>query len=760
LETTVAHELESMDIRKVRPLKGGVAFFGSLEQAYRACLWLRSASRVLLVLLRCSAKDAASLYAGAQTIDWSLHLNPDLTFAVSARGTNTELKNTQFTALKVKDALCDDLVKKFGSRPDVRQHRPDVQLEVAVRQDKASLYLDLSGEPLHRRGYRTQGEQGAAPLKENLAAGILLKSGWLGTVTSQKNRIEEEQQATRQREILLDPLCGSGTFLHEAAMIAADMAPGLLREYWGFSGWLGHQEETWNELLEEARVRLEKGRANMPRLIGLDTDEAVLDLAQQQAERAGFGDRILFRHASVEQARRVVETALSEDSKKGEIIELGKTARQGMVVTNPPYAERMMSENDLPLLYRKMRQGLQGLPAEWTAHLITPDTSIDMHLGLSPYETETLYNGKIEATLRHYHLSDFASNTLQINRPQDGIPVSVSVLDKGAGQFAARLRKVDKERRKWAKREGISCYRVYDADLPDYAFAIDRYEGIQGSTHEVYTCVAEYKAPKEIDPEKVQRRHFDAMNIIPVVMDIDENNVISKVRERAKGGGQYREAGDDLETRVLVKEQGLTFEVDLRGYLDTGLFLDHRLTRDLIRKKAEGKDFLNLFAYTGTATVYAAAGGAHSTTTIDMSNTYLSWFKRNMSLNGFTGSEHRAERADVLAWLKKEKMSGARYDLIFVDPPTFSNSKKMEVASWSVQRDHVDLLKDVVSLLRPKGEVLFSCNLRSFKPDVDGLSASGISIEDITEKTIPEDFKRSKRIHRCYAVYRKYRQST
>ena len=799
LEKTTALELESLGVRGTRPLKGGVAFFGTLKQAYKACLWLRSASRVLLVLDRCSAKDAVALYDGVKAINWQLHLNPALTFAVRARGINSELKNTQFTALKVKDALCDHLMGRFGARPSVRQNRPDVQLEVAVRLNKASLYLDLSGEPLHRRGYRTQGIQSEAPLKENLAAGILLKSGWAASLTPLKQRADrcsngqsQERQARQKengwgktREILLDPLCGSGTLLHEAAMIAADMAPGLLREYWGFFGWLGHQEETWSQLLAEARMRLEKGKAHMPLLIGLDTDKSVLSLALEQAKKAGFEGCMSLHHASVEDARQVVEAVLA--SSKGGAIPI-----RGMVVSNPPYAERMLSESDLPLLYGKIRQGLEKLPAEWTAHLITSDATIDMHLGASPYETELLYNGKIEASLRHYRLSDLGATAIQINRAPDGVLVSVPVLDKSSEQFAARLKKVAKERKKWAKREGVSCYRVYDADLPDYAFAIDTYKGVRGSIHEEYVCVAEYKAPKEIDPEKAQRRCFDAMTIVPVVMGLEADKLVSKLRERAKGGGQYRAPGEAVNTPMVVEEQGLSFEVDLSGYLDTGLFLDHRLTRALIRQTAQGKDFLNLFAYTGTASVYAAAGGAKSTTTVDLSNTYLSWAKKNMQLNGFTGNEHQMVRADVLAWLGqevgrvkgrsassnkvegkgqgrgkgegasvnasknkgegKDTGEGARYDLIFVDPPTFSNSKKMNAASWSVQRDHVELLKDVVLLLRPQGKVLFSCNLRSFKPNSKELAACGIAIEDITEKTIPEDFKRSKRIHRCYLV--------
>ncbi len=791
LEKTTASELSGMGIKKSRPLKGGVAFFGTLEQAYRACLWLRSASRVLLVLSRFSATDASALYEGARAFNWLLHMTPHTTFAIHARGVNTQLKNTQYIAQKVKDALCDSLVEQCGKRPDVQQKRPDVQFEVALRQDKATLYIDLSGEPLHRRGYRTQGEQGKAPIKENLAAGVLLNSGW-----GSRSTIKESSSSN---DLLCDPLCGSGTFVIEGAMIAADMAPGLLRDYWGFLGWRGHQEEAWIKLLNEAQKRLEIGRVRMPYLIGSDTDKGVIALALQSARRAGLSDCIYFGDAGVADVQDTVQTAVGvladrqerkaeqtqrqgreveQKQRQGREVESvqhqargDETVRQegsrsetmvlpsqGMVITNPPYAERLMNESELPLLYEQIRRGLSGLPSSWSVHIITSDPSIDIHLGMTPYASEILYNGKIETALRHYRPGDANAYSVEVTRSQDGTTVTIPTAEKGSEQFAARFKKVAKERKKWAKREGITCYRIYDADLPDYAVAIDRYEGKpgdekeSGASGEVYTCITEYRAPKEIDPLKAQRRLQDVLAIAPAVMGIDNNKVIAKVRKRAKGGGQYQDKGEAAHTKMIVKEGGHSLEVDVSGYLDTGLFLDHRITRGLVEVKAQGKDFLNLFAYTGTATVYAAAGGARSTTSVDLSNTYCSWAERNMKLNGFTDNRYKTVRADVLDWLKQARTQGDTYDLIFVDPPTFSNSKMMGEVSWSVQRDHVELLKAVTALLRPGGEILFSCNLRTFKLDYSRLLAAGIGAEDITQETIPEDFARNKKIHVCYVV--------
>ena len=321
-------------------------------------------------------------------------------------------------------------------------------------------------------------------------------------------------------------------------------------------------------------------------------------------------------------------------------------------------------------------------------------------------------------------------------------------------QFAARLRKVFKERRKWAARAGVSCYRVYDADLPDFALAIDWYTGAGDARGNDYLHIAEYAPPASVDAGRAARRFADALAIAPIVCGVRPDHVFAKRRVRDKGGSQYRNAAGRA-YRTCVEEGGFRFEVDLSGRLDTGLFLDHRMTREFLREKADGARFLNLFGYTGTATVYAAAGGAVSTTTVDLSANYLEWARRNMAANGFTGPEHAFERADVLKWVTQARRSGARFDLAFVDPPTFSNSKAMGRKTWDVQRDHVELLIGVVHLLSEDGLAVFSCNLRSFKPDVEKLARYGVDIQDVSIESIPHDFARTPKIHKCYHVRRK-----
>ncbi len=285
-----------------------------------------------------------------------------------------------------------------------------------------------------------------------------------------------------------------------------------------------------------------------------------------------------------------------------------------------------------------------------------------------------------------------------------------TALTPGAEMFANRLRKNLKQLGKWAERENICCYRLYDADMPEYALAIDLYQGAARWAH-----VQEYAAPKSIDPDKASERLKEALSAIPGVLDIPAEQIFLKVRQRQKGSAQYERLAERGEFHE-VQEDGLKLLVNFTDYLDTGLFLDHRLTRRMLRELAKDKRFLNLFGYTGTATVHAAVG-ARATTTVDMSRTYLDWARRNLALNGFEGQQHELIQADVLVWLEEE--AERRYDLIFLDPPTFSTSKRMQ-DTLDVQRDHVALIRAAARLLSPDGTLIFSTNFRRFRLDRDG----------------------------------------
>ncbi|MCL1799684.1 MAG: bifunctional 23S rRNA (guanine(2069)-N(7))-methyltransferase RlmK/23S rRNA (guanine(2445)-N(2))-methyltransferase RlmL [Eggerthellaceae bacterium] len=796
LEALLASELKRLGISRIRPLSGGVVFFCGLEGAYRACLWSRVASRVLLVLGRFDAQDAEALYRGVQSIDWERHIAPGATLAVTALGTNDALRNTQFTAVKTKDAVCDQLRAARGARPDVQVPRPDVSIVVSLRgagasaagaaaagagaaasgagraakaekqakSAKASISIDLSGEPLHRRGYREQGKQAAAPLKEALAAGIVLDSGWEALVfgaagaaampakadaagaaampakadaadVADKADAPRPADAKAQPDLaFLDPMCGSGTLVIEAAMVAADMAPGIARDYWGFNGWAGHDRGLWESLIDEADQRLARGLGQMPRILGCDIDPEAVALSKANARRAGLAGH--------------VEFFVHDVARLGELVGGLPT---GLIVTNPPYGERLSSPQELPKLYASLARGLDGLPPGWRLSVITPDESIDRALGYKPFAKTELYNGPLKAALRHYRIDEADRSAVLLTGAASSQPLSVAVLEQNSAQFAARLKKVAALRRKWARRAGVSSYRVYDADLPDYAVAIDYFEGVGPSAGKAYLTITEYAPPKTVDEDRAKRRFGDVLALAPRVLGVPEAQVFAKQRVRDKGGGQYRDQQGSA-YHACIGEGGYRFELDFGARLDTGIFLDHRLTRQLVGDRATGTRFLNLFAYTGTASVYAAGGGAKTTTTVDLSQTYLAWARRNMGLNGFTGDEHRFVRADVAEWLDAQAEADVAFDLVFADPPTFSNSKAMGDATWSVQRDHVALLARIARVLAPGGTAVFSCNLKNFKPDIPALREKGIKLTDITPQTIPEDFKRSPKIHHCYIM--------
>ena len=332
----------------------------------------------------------------------------------------------------------------------------------------------------------------------------------------------------------------------------------------------------------------------------------------------------------------------------------------------------------------------------------------------------------------------------QTMRPLSGADdLSPTSNPAGVEMFANRLRKNVRHLGKWARREGVTCYRIYDADLPEYALAIDLYEG--------WAHVQEYAAPLTVDPARAENRLRDALEAIPQVLGIPAEHVVLKVRRKQKGLAQYERRATTGDVQI-VHEGGLRFRVNLTDYLDTGIFLDHRPIRALIRGLAAGRRFLNLFAYTGTATVYAAAGGADTTTTVDMSSVYLDWARQNMALNGFAeGPAHRFVRADCLAWLATPRPE--RYGLIFLDPPTFSNSKRMGERTFDVQRDHAHLIRAAAGLLARDGVLVFSNNFRHFTMNRPALAH--LTIEDISANTIPQDFQRNPRIHACWKIVRR-----
>jgi 23S rRNA (guanine2445-N2)-methyltransferase / 23S rRNA (guanine2069-N7)-methyltransferase len=411
-----------------------------------------------------------------------------------------------------------------------------------------------------------------------------------------------------------------------------------------------------------------------------------------------------------------------------------RTDPPGLVIVNPPYGERLGTPTELVHLYTVLGERLRHEFAGWHAAVFTADAPLGKRLGLRARRKYEMFNGALPCTLLLFDIPTAAAQA------SVAAPVRPA-LSEGAAMFANRLRKNLRHWSKWAKREGIECYRVYDADLPDYACAIDVY-GDQVN-------VQEYQAPKTIDPDKARLRRDEVLVVVPEVFGIPPKQVHYRLRQRQRGKEQYQKLGARSSFHE-VREGPVRCLVNLAEYLDTGLFLDHRLTRQLVGRLANGRRVLNLFCYTGTATLHAALGGAVSTTSVDMSQRYLDWAAENLALNGLDTKRHRLIRTDVLAWLEKER---GEYDLIFLDPPTFSNSKRME-DDFDVLRDHVELITVTMARLAPGGILIFSNNHQRFKLDAAGLSErlGPLDIEDLTKATLPEDFARSPRIHRCYKI--------
>ncbi|NEX21098.1 bifunctional 23S rRNA (guanine(2069)-N(7))-methyltransferase RlmK/23S rRNA (guanine(2445)-N(2))-methyltransferase RlmL [Thiorhodococcus mannitoliphagus] len=698
----LAEELSRLGMAEATETRGGARFAGSLEDGYRACLWSRIASRILLPIAQLPVSDPDELYAIANDIHWEDHLTPDQTFAIQFDGNLAGINNRQFAVLKVKDAIADRFQSRMGRRPNVDIRNPDFRVHVYGQQGQAGISIDLSGNSLHERGYRDQGS--AAPLKENLAAAILMRSGW--------------PEIAAEGGALLDPMCGSGTLVIEGALLAADIAPGLLRERFGFHGWSQHDEQVWQRLLSEARIRRDAGIRRLGSMRGYDVNPNAVRASLHHLERAGLAGLAHFERRELADCRP------------------GKAEDEGLVVVNPPYGERLGANEDLPALYGRLGAVIKERFVGWSAAVFTADPELGKFMGLRAVKLNSLYNGPIECRLLNFKVEPrfFVSN-----HPR---PLPPEERSEGALMLANRLTKNLKALSKWQRKEHIQCLRVYDADLPEYALAIDVYGGEKRWVH-----VQEYAAPPSVDPKKARHRLREALGLIPEVLEVPGEQVFLKVRRQQKGRAQYERLAETGNFRQ-VEEYGHKFLVNFEDYLDTGLFLDHREIRRLIGALAKGKRFLNLFGYTGTATVHAAKGGAASTTTVDMSRTYLEWAARNLSINGVQDPEHELIHADCVRWI--EMMNGRRrYDLIFMDPPSFSTSKRM-YGTLDIQRDHVALIKSAVRLLEPDGMMIFSNNLRRFRIDTDGLAP--LNVVDIGADTLPRDFARNPRIHSCWMI--------
>lgn len=707
VEYLLADEMQGFGLELLRNAPAGVWVQGDLQAGYRACLWSRLANRVILNLGEVDATSGDRLYEGVRDIDWSEHLAVSGRFKVAFVGQNDAIRNTQYGAQRVKDAVVDRLRLEDGTRPSIDTDNPDVIISARLHRGILQVGIDLGGDSLHKRGYRT--EKGAAPLKENLAAALLLRSGW--------------PEISAAGGDFVDPMCGSGTLLIEAALMAVDEAPGLRRQQFGFSRWQGHQPELWQRLLHEANERAELGRAACKsRFYGYDQDASVVATAQRNVHRAGLTDTVTVSCRSLDEFAR-------EPSWRD----------QGLVLTNPPYGERLSERKHLAELYQRLGEQVKANLPGWRLGVFTGAPGVGHAIGLRSYKQYKLFNGKLPAQLLLFQVDE--ANVTVAREPSAPGHVAPKVSNTArANMFSNRLRKNRKTLGQWARKQGIECYRLYDADMPEFALAIDIYGD---RVH-----VQEYAPPKTVDARSARERLAEALAVIPTALDIPSDAMVCKQRQRQSGVSQY-EKQDVSGDFFTVHEYGCKLKVNLRDYLDTGLFLDHRPVRHWIQKNADGKRFLNLFCYTGVASVHAAVGGAVSSLSLDMSKTYVKWAQENLALNHMDTGAHRVEQADCIEWLATGSALSEQFDLIFMDPPTFSNSARME-GVLDIQRDHRQLVEQAMARLSPDGLLIFSNNFRRFRLD-DALIAQ-FQVEDISSATIDRDFQRNPRIHRCWHI--------
>ena len=713
IEGLLADELTALGAEPGKTTVAGVYFSADQATAYRVCLWSRLANRVILLLAReAMIETAEQVRDVVARISWSQHLAPGKTLAVDFHGRSDHIRHTRFGAQTVKDGVVDALQLAGQERPNVDTKTPDLRIYAHLHRANLSLGIDLSGESLHRRGYRR--DVGHAPLKENLAAALLVRAGW--------------PERAKAGEPLIDPLCGAGTLLIEAALMAADQAPNLNRERFGFHGWAGHQEAVWSELKREAEARASIGRKRCKtELMGFDQSPAALTAAKSNAMRAGIPALITLHGQSLAQLTRP-ETL---------------TAEQGLLITNPPYGERLGELPELVQLYAQLGEKAKALFPGWTLAMFTGNPDLGHRLGLRAHKQYALKNGALDAKLLLMEIGSVRPAPQQSGEPSEvGVAPQASstakpAVSENAQMFANRLAKNQKRLKKWLKQSGETCYRIYDADMPEYALAVDRYGD---RVH-----VQEYAAPSSVNPAQAQKRLFDALEVLPEALGVDPSKIYVKRRERQTGAAQYqkREASGE---RFEVQEGSARLWVNLRDYLDTGLFLDHRPVRRMLGEMASGKRFLNLFCYTATATVQAALGGASDSVSVDMSNTYLEWARDNFALNKLDPRLHRVVRDDCFRWLET---ANAQFDLIFMDPPTFSNSKKMR-DTLDVQRDHPRLVELAMARLAPGGTLVFSNNQRRFK--LDEALSERYAVEEVTTRTFDPDFQRRTNLHHVFLL--------
>ncbi|WGV12109.1 bifunctional 23S rRNA (guanine(2069)-N(7))-methyltransferase RlmK/23S rRNA (guanine(2445)-N(2))-methyltransferase RlmL [Psychrobacter maritimus] len=739
LEAPLQTELTSFGIASEIKSTGRLAVTGTLRDLYTICLWSRVASRVLMLIKRKNINTeydvAEQLYGLAKSVDWTEQFKLEQTFAIRLSVDKRVAVSQQFAMLRIKDAIADTFNEVYDSRPNVDSKNPDFSVFATVNDKQAELYLDLSGTSLHRRGYRVAMTE--APLKENLAAALLYSAGW-----HKKN----EQGNAPLYNALIDPMCGSGTFIIEALLMHCDYAVGIDKaaNQFGFYQWQHHDDALWQQMIDDAQTRFRDALAitneqpdTLPLILGFDADSGAILATEKNLIAAGLQDLLPLldlETRALDQLSSVLKPLVDD----------GRLSNP-LVITNPPYGERLGDEEMIKPLYHALGLILQdsfaGIDIDPMVGILAANVEQVDILPIKEPKTLRCHNGAITVYFRYGTLiagqtgnlvSRFEKREIEVEEGQD---------------FINRLQKNLAKLKKLAKKDTVSNLRVYNADLPDFKVAVDLYGD--------YVHVQEYAPPKTIPPETAKKRFNLALMGIREVFGINREQIFIKTRARQSGNDQYSKQGN-TEKRgkfYVAREDGAYFYVNFTDYLDTGLFIDHRNMRARIKDNSRNKSVLNLFAYTCTASVHAALAGAKKVTSVDLSQNYLDWGKQNFVLNGLDVSRNKYQfvAADIFEWIKDNT---EQFDIIFIDPPTFSNSKKFQ-GTFDVQRDHSALINRAMNRLTSDGVLYFSNNFTRF--ELDEQLTERYDIVDITQKTIGFDFDVKKPIHQSFEI--RHRQS-
>lgn len=694
LELLLKQELLDLGAIEAKEGLAGVHFEADAKNVMRMLMWTRLANRLYLKLDSQICANKKDLYNSISAIEWHRLCNDiPSTLTIKFNGTNDELKNSHFSSQVCKDAICDQMYEEFGKRPKMVKKDAHLMVYARLKHKQLDIYQDVTGHSLHQRGYREQNT--LAPLKENLAAAILMRAKW--------------PELSKQGYNLIDPMCGSGTLLTEGWQMACDLAPNLQMKSHALFSWKHFDSHHWTQLMIEAEGRAEAGlEAFRGQLIGVDHHKDSIALANENLERVQHNKRISFQYQTLDKFKI--------------------PPRNNLVVCNPPYGVRLQKNHlsSWQQLSTWLEQKAQGAQAA----VLTPDASKGWLLGFRENHVYALMNGALPIQLRLFEIN----KANKLSAPKD----QLFVLPASAQMLANRLKKNLSKLTPWAERNGVEAFRVYDADIPEYSFAIDKYRN--------HINIQEYQAPKTIAESKAKVHLEQAMLAVQSVLQPVTDKIHLKTRQKQKQNDQYNKLDIDA-ARFVVNEGDRKYLIDLGKYLDTGLFLDHRWLRNQIQKTAKDKSVLNLFCYTGAISVAAAVGEASEVTSVDTSKTYLKWCEENFKINQLR-TKHEVLRADVMKHLTFDK---TLHDIIIADPPTYSNSHSRD-SDWDVQRDHVELIEACAQKLKPGGVIYFSNNFRKFK--LEESLQDRFVIKNLSTKSMDLDFKGS-RIHQCYLLERK-----